>query len=131
MAEAAIIVDGRRMIAVADIADLSEGVLKLVRADDARIALVRQGQAVHAVAAICTHARICLAPGRLTAEGLIECPMHGARFSPEDGSVRRAPATVPLATYTTSVRDGRVYVDPIGKSSSEPAANPSPWANWG
>ena len=131
MEEAEIIVDGRRLVAVADLADLPDGVLKLVRAEAARVAVVKQGEAVHAVAALCTHARIFLAPGKLTADGLIECPMHGAKFSPEDGSVRCAPATTPLAVHATAIRDGRVFVDPVGQSSTAPETTPSPWANWG
>jgi len=129
----------REMIRVASLADLEEGRLKLVRAAHARVAIVRMGDTVRAVAAMCTHARIFLAPGTLTADGLIECPMHGAMFSPEDGAVRCAPATEPLAVHEVKLADGDVYVDPglppepATDTPTKPGSRPSAaqWGNWG
>ena len=122
------------MVDVAAFAELTEGVLKLVRAGEARVALVRRGDTVSAVAARCTHARIFLAPGKLTADGMIECPLHGAKFSPDDGSVQCPPATAPLAVHSVLVRDGRVLVDPVGACAAPAAAaaasQANPWANW-
>lgn len=43
--------------------------------------------------AICTH-RSC--PVTKVANGTIDCPCHGSRFSIEDGSVAQGPATSPL-----------------------------------
>jgi len=130
---------GRPMIKVAPLADLADGKLKLVRADHARIALVRIGDEVRAVSAMCTHARIFLAPGQLTSDGLIECPSHGAKFSPDDGAVHCAPATRPLAVYEVSIANGAVYVDPglapsdHPEPTTRPGARPSTaqWGNWG
>lgn len=129
----------RAMIRVASVADLEEGQLKLVRAAHARLAIVRIGDGVRAVSAMCTHARIFLAPGHLTANGLIECPMHGAMFSPEDGSVRCAPATEPLTVHEVKLVDGEIFVDPGPEpeagpvSTTKPGARPSAaqWGNWG
>ena len=126
------------MVRAARFEDLVEQKLKLVRLDHSRVALVRIGKEVRAVSAICTHARIFLAPGRLGADGLIECPSHGAKFSPIDGSVRCLPATTPLATYEVLVADGEVYVDPGEPPSGEPESATKPgaragagqWGNW-
>ena len=120
------------MTAVARIDELEPGRLKLVRAGEARLAVVKTDSGVHVVAAACTHARIFLAPGRLTADGLIECPMHGALFSPIDGAVRCAPATVPLAVHEVAIVDGQVLVDPEPLPTAAPAASvpASAWANW-
>jgi nitrite reductase/ring-hydroxylating ferredoxin subunit len=130
---------GQPMLRVASLAELEEGKLKLARAAHARIAVVRIGEDVRVVSAICTHARIFLAPGQLTADGLIECPMHGAMFSPVDGAVRCAPATQPLTVFETKLVDGDVYVDPGPEpapqtaSPIKPGARPSAaqWGNWG
>jgi 3-phenylpropionate/trans-cinnamate dioxygenase ferredoxin subunit len=131
--------DGRPMPAVAKLSDLAPAKLKLVRAGHARIAVTMIDGAVHAVAATCTHARILLAPGQLTIEGLIECPMHGALFSPIDGAVRCAPATEPLAVHEVRVIGDVVHVDPgpapaaAAPAITLPGARPSAgqWGNWG
>ena len=137
MSDTPVSTEGRTMVQVARFADLEEGKLKLVRAGQARVALVRTGDTVRAVSAICTHARIFLAPGRLDAEGLIECSAHGAKFSPVDGSVRCAPATQPLQVHETRIVDGLVYVDPgapveAPQSVTKPGTRPSAaqWGNW-
>ncbi|MGH8137801.1 MAG: Rieske (2Fe-2S) protein [Steroidobacteraceae bacterium] len=119
------------MIDVAGLSDLAEGALHLVRAGEARIVLCRIGDTVHAVGARCTHARAFLAPGQLDRDGLIECPMHGARFSPVDGTVRCAPATVPLPVHTVRIEGGRVLVDPAARlSAAVKSVAASPWAKW-
>lgn len=131
--------EGRPMIRVISLAELKEGRLKLVRAAHAKLAVVRTGDEVRAVSAICTHARIFLAPGNLTADGLIECPMHGALFSPTDGAALCAPATRPLTVHEVKLIDGEVFVDPgveeveEAASSTRPGARPSAaqWGNWG
>lgn len=129
---------GRPMVRVARAADLEEGRLKLVRAAHARLALVRMGEEIRAVSAICTHARIFLAPGRLGKDGLIECPAHGAKFSPLDGSVRCAPATRPITVHEVKLIKGEVFVDPgeepaEAANSTKPGSRPSAaqWGNWG
>jgi 3-phenylpropionate/trans-cinnamate dioxygenase ferredoxin subunit len=130
---------GRAMVRVAAITDLTEARLKLVRAGHAKLAIVKTGETVRAVSAICTHARIFLAPGELTKDGLIECPMHGAKFSPGDGSVRCPPATTGLAVHEVRLIDGSVFADPGEEpvaalpDSTKPGARPSAgqWGNWG
>ena len=131
--------EGRVMVRVIGVDELKEGRLKLVRAAHAKLAVVRTGDEVRAVSATCTHARIFLAPGNLTADGLIECPMHGALFSPADGSALCAPATKPLTVHEVKLLDGDVFVDPgveeVEEAASpiKPGARPSAaqWGNWG
>ncbi len=129
---------GREMLHVALLAELIPGKLKLVRAQAARIALGVIDEKVIAVGARCTHAKVYLAPGKLGEDGLIECPVHGAKFSPFDGSVKCAPATEPLPVYEVKVVDGAIFVDPGPEQTEEaaqvtkPGARPSAaqWGNW-
>lgn len=133
-----VVAGGREFARVAAVADIAPGQVKLVRAGRARVAICIAGDEVRAVAAHCTHASALLAPGRLTAEGLIECPLHGALFSPVDGSVRCAPATVPLAVHEVRIVDGEIFVDPgpevtdTAASVTTPGSRPSAaqWGNW-
>src|SRR5690606_3926643 len=71
---------------------LKPGRCKVVEVDDRWVLLVRVGDEVRATQGLCSHVRTPLGPGRLTKDGLIECPMHGALFSPADGAVLKGPA---------------------------------------
>ena len=60
---------------------------------------------------LCTHG-----PGNLS-EGFvegseIECPFHQGRFDIRTGQPTHAPCTVALRTWTATVRDGAVMIDP-------------------
>ncbi|EST22725.1 hypothetical protein N566_26315 [Streptomycetaceae bacterium MP113-05] len=58
-----------------------------------------------AFSAVCTH-QGCLVAS--VADGTINCPCHGSRFTIGDGSVAHGPATQPLAEVNVSVKDGAV-----------------------
>ena len=72
------------MTRVAALEDLIPGRAKIFDAGERQVLLVRDGDAVYATEPKCPHARSVLGPSRLVEDGLIECPMHGARFSPAD-----------------------------------------------
>lgn len=73
------------------------------------LVLVRQGDAVAAIAAQCSHAAVALTGGSVC-DGEIECPAHGARFDLTTGEARCLPATKPIAVYPTKIEGGQVYV---------------------
>lgn len=71
-----------------------------------RMALVRDGDAVRAFDATCTHAA-----GPVEAAGcLLVCAWHGAAFDRTSGHLRRGPARKPLRRYPAEVIDGIVRV---------------------
>lgn len=45
------------------------------------------------------------------ANGLIQCPCHGAKFSIVDGSVKAGPAPRPLPKQDITIKDGAVVLD--------------------
>ena len=65
-------------------------------------------RSVRAWDAICPHAHFLLEPGRLQQGRVLECPMHGACFDVDDGSVVVGPATEPLEPVEVTVEDGTV-----------------------
>jgi Rieske Fe-S protein len=58
-----------------------------------------------AFSAICSHEGCTI---NQVADGTINCPCHGSRYSITDGSVVHGPATRPLHTRSITVRDGAI-----------------------
>jgi len=94
-------------IDVADEDDLTEGVPLRVLAGDAPVMLVRQGGAIRALSATCTHAGGPLDEGTLV-DGCVRCPWHGSEFLLDDGTVQRGPASVPEPSWEVQVSSGRI-----------------------
>jgi 3-phenylpropionate/trans-cinnamate dioxygenase ferredoxin subunit len=76
---------------------------------DTRIAVFRNGETVHAIADRCSHAEASLSEGEVF-DGEVECPRHGAAFAIATGEALTLPATKPVATYSTEVVDGEVFI---------------------
>ena len=91
------------------IADLTDGVAFPGHVGEYAVLLVRRGNDVLAVAAVCTHYGGPLAEG-IVVDDTIRCPWHHACFSLRTGAALRAPALSGLARWRTEQRDGTVYV---------------------
>ncbi len=88
---------------------VKDGTLLLGHAHGEAVILVRQGDLIQAVGAICTHYGAPLADGLLIGDTL-RCPWHHACFNLRNGEVLRAPALTPIACWKVEQRDGVVYV---------------------
>jgi len=73
------------------------------------ILLVRSGDRVFAVGAVCSHYGAPLEEGKLLGN-VIQCPWHQSRFALEDGGVREGPACAALPSYDVRVIGGRLEV---------------------
>ena len=78
--------------------DFVDGVPKEIRLRAQRVLMIRQGQEMYAMAALCSHARLPLggipgSPVKAAAvqDGCVMCPFHGARFEISNGKVVRQP----------------------------------------
>ena len=89
--------------------ELPEGKPKRVEVEGQPILLVRSGEKLFAVGAVCSHYGAPLEEGKLV-DGTIQCPWHASRFALEDGSVREGPACAPLPSYEVRVAGGQVQV---------------------
>jgi 3-phenylpropionate/trans-cinnamate dioxygenase ferredoxin component len=75
------------------------------------IAIFKLPSGVYAISDTCTHEKTELSDGDVDDEDeTIECMLHGARFHIPTGEVRSLPATQPVKTYVTEIRDGDVYL---------------------
>jgi nitrite reductase/ring-hydroxylating ferredoxin subunit/uncharacterized membrane protein len=78
--------------------DIPEGGPTKLRAGINDLAVVREGDRILAVHAVCSHAGGPLPEGKLV-DGQIECPWHGSRFHLEDGHVARGPSMYDVPAY--------------------------------
>lgn len=97
--------------AVANLDDLPDGTLTRIEEASEPLVLLREGDAVHAASATCTHVGGPLDEGERDGT-CVTCPWHGSQFDLRDGRVLHGPATSPIHAYETRVRDGKVEVRP-------------------
>lgn len=96
-------------VAVALRADLRAGAMVAVEFGDYRIALYDVRGEVFATDSTCTHAQALLTDGTLQGE-IVECPLHGGRFSVRTGKGLGPPIPCDLKTYSVRVVDGEIQV---------------------
>jgi nitrite reductase/ring-hydroxylating ferredoxin subunit len=94
---------------VADLMTLPESSPRKMRAGINDLVIVRVGDTVHALHAVCAHAGGPLDKGTLTPDGCLECPWHGARYRLADGSLRRGPSVYDQPAYEIRAREGGGY----------------------
>ncbi|MCB0972042.1 MAG: non-heme iron oxygenase ferredoxin subunit [Acidimicrobiales bacterium] len=91
--------------------ELVDGEGRRIDVDGHRLAVVRLGDDVYVIGDRCTHADFSLSEGEVDPDTChIECWKHGSSFSLVTGEPDVLPATRPVPTYVTEVRDGDVWV---------------------
>ena len=89
--------------------DLPENQLKRVELKGQPILLLRRGDKIYAVGAVCSHYGGPLEKGKAI-DNTVQCPYHYSRFSLEDGSVKEGPSSSPVPAYETQVVGGQIQV---------------------
>ena len=98
---------------VIDLAELEDGKAKTVRAFEIDVLVLKNGEALFAIANRCTHQGAPLDRGPVKlGDATVTCLAHGSVFSLEDGRVRRGPATQPLQSFDARLKDGSVELRP-------------------
>ena len=96
-------------ISVALRGDLRSDAMIAVEFGDYRIALYDVGGELFATDSTCTHAEALLTDGTLQGE-VVECPLHGGRFSVRTGKGLGPPIPCDLKTYLVRVIDDEIQV---------------------
>ena len=91
------------------LSSVADGAMLLGHAHGEPALLVRRGDAVFAIGAVCTHYGAPLAGGLLVDE-TVRCPWHHACFSLRTGEALRAPALDPVSCWRVEQRNGTAYV---------------------
>ena len=74
-----------------------------------KIGIYQCGDTVHALEDICPHAFALMSQGYVE-DGIIECPLHGARFEIAGGKCLNEIGQRDLKSYPVRVVDGRIAV---------------------
>ena len=96
-------------VGVALRADLRSGAMIAVAFGDYQIALYDVAGEVFATDNLCTHAQALLTDGTLQGE-IVECPLHGGRFSVRTGEGKGPPIPCDLKTYPVRVIGGEIQI---------------------
>jgi nitrite reductase/ring-hydroxylating ferredoxin subunit/uncharacterized membrane protein len=102
--------------AIANESELRSGETLRVEIDGIIAAVVRLDGEIYAFQEFCTHRFGPLSEGAFEGCEVI-CPWHRSRFDIRTGKVTAGPAKVDLRTFRTAVRDGKIWIDPPGKSA--------------
>jgi nitrite reductase/ring-hydroxylating ferredoxin subunit len=95
-----------------DVKDIEPGEAVVIKTDPPVAVFNVDGEFL-ATADTCTHAESSLADGYVEGDQ-VECAWHMAKFCLRTGAALTLPATDPLDTYRTEVRDDQVFVDVPG-----------------
>ena len=107
-----------KRVRVGALDDLESGTAVRVDLGGTKVAVVRAGNELYAVADRCSHANYSLSEGEVDAgERTIECWKHGALFSLCTGEALTLPAIAPVATYPVEVVEGDVFVSEPSEES--------------
>ncbi len=98
------------MIKVCALSELDDRKPFAADVDGTDVVLVRDGERVHALADLCSHAAVSLSEGEVSRKG-IECWLHGSCFDLVTGAPSSPPASEPVDVYAVDIRDGDVFVD--------------------
>ena len=94
---------------VANLSELADGQMMLVKIGGERVALARCREGMFAFSDHCTHKGGPLSDGALVG-CMVQCPWHGSQFDVVTGRVVAGPAQRKIETYQTEVRNGEIYV---------------------
>ena len=97
------------MLEVADVDELEENQMKLLRINGRRIALARTAEGYKAFDDRCTHRGGSLAGGVLI-DGTVQCLWHGSQFDAATGEVSCGPAKKSIKTYRVEEKRGKIWI---------------------
>lgn len=96
-------------IDVGSLGEIADGGMRRVDAGGYAVLLVRSGNDVQAIAAVCAHQGGPLEKGKLR-DGVVTCPWHGSQFCVRDGSIVHGPSAYPQPAFRVRVHADRILL---------------------
>jgi nitrite reductase/ring-hydroxylating ferredoxin subunit len=99
------------------ISDVPPGTARKATVGDVTVAVFNLDGDFFATDDTCTHGFASLSEGYIE-DGIVECPWHGGSFDIRTGAPREHPCRVPLRVYAVTVRDGEIWIDLNGTTTT-------------
>ena len=99
-----------RDVRAAALGDLAQGAPHLVQTEGTQLVLVRVGDQVHAIGAVCSHQGGPLAQGKLSGTRLA-CPWHGWMYDVRTGQCVFPGRGAAVPSYPVRVEGDAVFVE--------------------
>ena len=103
-------------VAVAGVDEIPAGGLKRVTVDGHAFLIANVDGDYYAVDDTCRHEDFSLSYGCIEGDR-IKCSLHGSRFCLKTGVPQEEPAAEPIGTYRVRIAQGRVWIDPSGRTN--------------
>ena len=100
---------GRTQLELCNAADVAVGTAIKVEREGLELAVFNIEGEFYVTDDHCTHGPGSLSEGYVDGD-IVECNFHGGQFNIRTGEVMLPPCTVPVKTYPTSVKDGKVII---------------------
>lgn len=105
--------DSSALLELCPTTDVPEGGALKVEIADLTLAVFNLGNRFYVTDDACTHGPGSLSEGCIDGEE-IECDFHNGVFNIRTGEVVAPPCMVSLRTFTVTVAEGKVFIDPAG-----------------
>jgi nitrite reductase/ring-hydroxylating ferredoxin subunit len=99
------------LIDVCDTAEVTERRGLQVKCGELALAVFKVGDRFYVIDDACTHGPGLLSEGDVDGD-VVECNFHNGAFNIRTGAVVAPPCMIPIRTYYTEVREGRIVIDP-------------------
>lgn len=84
--------------------------VKVYQVNENRIAVFQLEDGFYAIEDTCSHEEASLSQGEVE-EGVVECPLHGARFDIRSGRNLSFPAVIPVKSYAVKTENGEIFIE--------------------
>jgi nitrite reductase/ring-hydroxylating ferredoxin subunit len=89
---------------------LASGKARRIKVNGLQVLVIKTDTGVHAYTPVCPHANGDLTYGAVF-DDVVECPLHGWRFSINDGHCVDEAGGGTLRTFSTEIREGQIFVE--------------------
>ena len=110
--------DASNLVLVCKTGDVAEGEAIRVEVQDLALAVFNVGGSFYVTDDLCTHGPGLLHEGYIDGD-VVECNFHNGAFHIPTGKPVAPPCNIPLRTFSVTLRDGQVFINPSGTQAAE------------
>lgn len=100
----------KKLIEAGNTKEIKQGKMKRIEVGDKAILVCNVDGEFYAVDDMCTHEDSSLYLGCMKGD-LVQCSLHGAKFSVITGEPKEEPGEIPLQTYPVVIKNETIFVE--------------------